>query len=70
VPISHQAVYQLQGGEQKYRDAWQKICEVSRSEFDLVYKRLNVELEEKVLHYFCFTNYFEILLIEKISAAI
>jgi hypothetical protein len=43
-------VYQVQGGEQKYRDAWQKICEVSRSEFDLVYKRMNVELEEKVLH--------------------
>jgi arginyl-tRNA synthetase len=44
---AQQAVVKLQGGEQKYRDAWQKICEVSRSEFDLVYKRMNVELEEK-----------------------
>ncbi|TVU17414.1 hypothetical protein EJB05_33450, partial [Eragrostis curvula] len=44
---AQQAVVRLQGGEQKYREAWQKICEVSRSEFDLVYKRLNVELEEK-----------------------
>ncbi|XP_062179878.1 arginine--tRNA ligase, chloroplastic/mitochondrial-like isoform X2 [Phragmites australis] len=44
---AQQAVVRLQGGEEKYRDAWKKICEVSRSEFDLVYKRLNVELEEK-----------------------
>ncbi|XP_062230846.1 arginine--tRNA ligase, chloroplastic/mitochondrial-like isoform X2 [Phragmites australis] len=44
---AQQAVVRLQGGEEKYRDAWKKICEVSRSEFDLVYKRLNVDLEEK-----------------------
>ncbi|KAK3140643.1 hypothetical protein QOZ80_5AG0403730 [Eleusine coracana subsp. coracana] len=44
---AQQAVVLLQRGEEKYRDAWKKICEVSRSEFDLVYKRLNVELEEK-----------------------
>ncbi|KAL6608267.1 hypothetical protein ACP70R_041330 [Stipagrostis hirtigluma subsp. patula] len=44
---AQQAVVRLQGGEEKYRDAWKKICEVSRSEFDSVYKLLNVELEEK-----------------------
>ncbi|KAL6897786.1 hypothetical protein ACP4OV_006745 [Aristida adscensionis] len=44
---AQQAVVRLQGGEEKYRDAWKKICEVSRNEFDLVYKRLHVKLEEK-----------------------
>ncbi|CAN6358643.1 unnamed protein product [Urochloa humidicola] len=44
---AQQGVVQLQGGEEKYREAWKKICDISRSEFDLVYKRLNVELEEK-----------------------
>jgi arginyl-tRNA synthetase len=43
----------LQGGGAKYRAAWQKICEISRSEFDLVYERLNVHLEEKVTSYDC-----------------
>lgn len=41
------AVVQLQGGETKYRNAWKKICEISRKEFDMVYKRLGVHLEEK-----------------------
>lgn len=41
------AVVRLQGGESRYRDAWKKICEISRREFDLVYKRLGVHLEEK-----------------------
>jgi arginyl-tRNA synthetase len=45
---AQQGVVRLQGGEEKYREAWKKICDISRSEFDLVYKRLNVELEEKV----------------------
>uniref|UniRef100_A0A0D9Y3I7 arginine--tRNA ligase n=1 Tax=Oryza glumipatula TaxID=40148 RepID=A0A0D9Y3I7_9ORYZ len=35
------------GGEDKYRAAWKKICQINRMEFDLVYKRLNVKLEEK-----------------------
>ncbi|XP_072980161.1 arginine--tRNA ligase, cytoplasmic-like isoform X1 [Typha angustifolia] len=47
VERAQQAVVRLQGGEAKYRDAWRKICEISRSEFDLVYQRLNVYLEEK-----------------------
>lgn len=41
------AVVQLQSGETKYRNAWQKICEISRKEFDTVYRRLGVRLEEK-----------------------
>uniref|UniRef100_A0A804QSM8 arginine--tRNA ligase n=2 Tax=Zea mays TaxID=4577 RepID=A0A804QSM8_MAIZE len=44
---AQQGVVRLQGGEDKYREAWKKICDISRSEFDLVYKRLNVVLEEK-----------------------
>ncbi|XP_020103123.1 arginine--tRNA ligase, cytoplasmic-like isoform X1 [Ananas comosus] len=44
---AQQAVVKLQGGEAKYRDAWKKICEISRNEFDQVYQRLNVVLEEK-----------------------
>ena len=39
----------MQGGEEKYRSAWKKICEISRNEFDQVYKLLDVQLEEKVL---------------------
>lgn len=38
-----------QGGDSKYREAWSKICEISRREFQKVYVRLGVQLEEKVL---------------------
>uniref|UniRef100_A0A0D9ZUM3 arginine--tRNA ligase n=1 Tax=Oryza glumipatula TaxID=40148 RepID=A0A0D9ZUM3_9ORYZ len=44
---AQQAVVRLQGGEERYRAAWNKICEISRNEFDMVYKLLNVKLEEK-----------------------
>ncbi|VAH02780.1 unnamed protein product [Triticum turgidum subsp. durum] len=44
---AQQAVVRLQGGEEKYRAAWKKICEISRNEFDQVYKLLDVQLEEK-----------------------
>ncbi|KAH9301197.1 hypothetical protein KI387_012780, partial [Taxus chinensis] len=44
---AQQAVVRLQSGEDKYRTAWNKICDISRKEFDQVYKRLNVHLEEK-----------------------
>ncbi|XP_057853330.2 arginine--tRNA ligase, cytoplasmic isoform X1 [Cryptomeria japonica] len=44
---AQQAVVRLQGGEDKYRKAWNEICDVSRKEFDQVYKRLKVEIEEK-----------------------
>ncbi|WVZ72374.1 hypothetical protein U9M48_020844, partial [Paspalum notatum var. saurae] len=44
---AQQAVVRLQQGEDKYRAAWRKIYQISRKEFDSVYKRLGVELEEK-----------------------
>ncbi|CAN8325992.1 unnamed protein product [Cochlearia groenlandica] len=44
---AQQAVVRLQGGDPIYRKAWAKICEISRTEFDKVYQRLRVELEEK-----------------------
>lgn len=44
---AQQAVVRLQGGDARYLSAWKKICELSRKEFDLVYQRLGVHLEEK-----------------------
>ncbi|KAJ7969524.1 Arginine-tRNA ligase [Quillaja saponaria] len=44
---AQQAVVLLQGGDPKYRKAWAQICEISRNEFHMVYKRLGVHLEEK-----------------------
>ncbi|KAF6134200.1 hypothetical protein GIB67_032890 [Kingdonia uniflora] len=44
---AQKAVVLLQGGEDKYRKAWTKICEISRREFNHVYQRLAVDLEEK-----------------------
>ncbi|KAH9762659.1 Arginine--tRNA ligase [Citrus sinensis] len=44
---AQQAVVRLQSGEPKYHEAWAQICEISRKEFDKVYKRLRVDLEEK-----------------------
>ncbi|TXG48925.1 hypothetical protein EZV62_024800 [Acer yangbiense] len=44
---AQQAVVRLQGGEPKYRQVRMQICDISRKEFDKVYNRLGVELEEK-----------------------
>ncbi|BAU02951.1 hypothetical protein LR48_Vigan10g006200 [Vigna angularis] len=44
---AQQAVVRLQSGEIKYRKTWKQICDVSRAEFDKVYQRLGVRLEEK-----------------------
>ncbi|TQD78958.1 hypothetical protein C1H46_035435 [Malus baccata] len=44
---AQRAVVSLQGGEPRYRNAWLKICEISRKEFHKVYERLGVHLEEK-----------------------
>ncbi|XP_077228431.1 arginine--tRNA ligase, cytoplasmic-like isoform X2 [Tasmannia lanceolata] len=44
---AQQAVVRLQGGDAQYRRAWKQICEISRKEFDQVYVRLGVHLEEK-----------------------
>ncbi|XP_037493009.1 arginine--tRNA ligase, cytoplasmic [Jatropha curcas] len=44
---AQRAVVRLQGGDPKYRQAWMQICDISRKEFDKVYQRLGVQLEEK-----------------------
>ncbi|KAI4377771.1 hypothetical protein MLD38_015349 [Melastoma candidum] len=44
---AQKAVVRLQGGEAKYRKAWAQICDISRKEFDGVYQRLGIRLEEK-----------------------
>ncbi|KAK2397996.1 Arginyl-tRNA synthetase, class Ic [Trifolium repens] len=43
---AQQAVVLLQSGDTRYRKAWQQICDISRAEFDKVYQRLGVQLEE------------------------
>ncbi|OII75480.1 uncharacterized protein cubi_02001 [Cryptosporidium ubiquitum] len=43
---SQQNVVKLQGGDQDALIAWKKICEVSRIEFQKIYDRLNIRLEE------------------------
>ncbi|MCH98244.1 arginine-tRNA ligase cytoplasmic-like, partial [Trifolium medium] len=45
---AQQAVILLQSGNPRYRKAWQQICAISRAEFDKVYQRLGVQLEEMV----------------------
>ncbi|KAL2321344.1 hypothetical protein Fmac_030313 [Flemingia macrophylla] len=42
---AQQSVVRLQSGEEKYRKAWERICDVSKAEFEKVYKRLRVRLE-------------------------
>ncbi|XP_074273706.1 arginine--tRNA ligase, chloroplastic/mitochondrial-like [Silene latifolia] len=44
---AQKAVVLLQGGEPKYLKAWSQICEISRREFQNVYERLGVHIEEK-----------------------
>ncbi|KAL2928995.1 Arginine--tRNA ligase chloroplastic/mitochondrial [Bienertia sinuspersici] len=44
---AQKAVVSLQGGDPKYHKAWATICEISRREFQKVYVRLGVHLEEK-----------------------
>ncbi|PIA60153.1 hypothetical protein AQUCO_00400802v1 [Aquilegia coerulea] len=47
---AQQAVVSLQGSKDendRYRKAWTKICEISRKEFQQVYERLKVDLEER-----------------------
>ncbi|PKA67095.1 arginyl-tRNA synthetase [Apostasia shenzhenica] len=44
---NHVGDWGTQGGDARYRNAWMKICEISRREFDLVYQHLGVDLEER-----------------------
>ncbi|RXH74648.1 hypothetical protein DVH24_029369 [Malus domestica] len=59
---AQRAVVSLQGGEPKYRNAWLKICEISRKEFHKVYERLGVHLEEKVCSNFAGYSYGRLLI--------
>lgn len=43
---AQKAVVSLQGGDEEYRKAWLQICEISRKEFQKIYDRLGVHLEE------------------------
>ncbi|XP_045832727.1 arginine--tRNA ligase, chloroplastic/mitochondrial-like isoform X1 [Trifolium pratense] len=43
---AQQSVVKLQGGDPKYRKAWEQICNISRTEFKKVYQRLGIRLEE------------------------
>ncbi|XP_004513035.1 arginine--tRNA ligase, chloroplastic/mitochondrial-like [Cicer arietinum] len=43
---AQQSVVKLQRGDPKYREAWQQICNISRTEFNKVYERLKIRLEE------------------------
>ncbi|KAL3651364.1 hypothetical protein CASFOL_004366 [Castilleja foliolosa] len=49
---AQQAVVSLQTGDKRYLDAWSHICEISRKEFEKVYQRLGVDLEEKGESYY------------------
>ncbi|KAK2360124.1 Arginyl-tRNA synthetase, class Ic [Trifolium repens] len=43
---AQQSVVKLQGGDPKYLKAWKQICDISRTEFNKVYQRLGIHLEE------------------------
>ncbi|KAK9988649.1 hypothetical protein SO802_028888, partial [Lithocarpus litseifolius] len=51
------AIGDLQGGDQKYRKAWTQICEISQNEFNRVYQRLGVQLEEKGESFYFYNPY-------------
>jgi len=44
--ISQLNVVKLQGGDEECRKIWQVLCDVSRKEFEKVYKRLDITVEE------------------------
>lgn len=44
--ISQLNVVRLQGGDKECREIWQVLCDVSRKEFEKVYKRLDITVEE------------------------
>ncbi|KAL6784922.1 TSR1 [Auxenochlorella protothecoides x Auxenochlorella symbiontica] len=44
---AREAVTQLQGGRPEYLEVWRRICAASRAEFQRIYDRLGVELQER-----------------------
>ncbi|PFH32305.1 arginyl-tRNA synthetase family protein [Besnoitia besnoiti] len=49
---SREMVVKLQGGNEAALESWRLICDVSRHEFEKVYKRLDVSLEERGESYY------------------
>lgn len=49
---AREAVKELQGGNPLYVQAWEKICEASRIEFELIYQRLGVTIQERGESYY------------------
>jgi arginyl-tRNA synthetase len=49
---SREAVTQLQSGKPEYVEAWQRICDASRREFETIYRRLGVNLTERGESYY------------------
>lgn len=45
--ISREAVVDLQSGEENARQAWQLLCEQSRKEFQKIYDRLDITIQER-----------------------
>jgi arginyl-tRNA synthetase len=44
---ARQAVTLLQAGDPEHVGAWKRICEASRREFDAIYQRLGVVIQER-----------------------
>ena len=44
---SREAVKELQDGKEEYVQAWTRICDASRREFEKIYNRLGVTIEER-----------------------
>ncbi|GMI02897.1 hypothetical protein TrVE_jg11447 [Triparma verrucosa] len=44
--VAQQNVVKLQGGDEQCRKIWQLLCDISRNEFEKVYKRLGVTVTE------------------------
>lgn len=44
---SREAVKELQSGKEEYVQAWKRICDASRREFEKIYTRLGVDIQER-----------------------
>ncbi len=44
---SREAVRELQSGKEEYVQAWKRICDASRREFEKIYNRLGVNIQER-----------------------
>lgn len=44
---AHECVVKLQSYEPEFVKAWQLICNISRKDFNRIYERLNIRIEER-----------------------